>query len=450
MAKINVRLAPSPTGFLHVGTAQSALYNWLFAKKNKGNFRLRIEDTDKERSSKEFEQNIFDALTWLDLNWDGDIIRQSERTGRYRELLEKLLKEKKAFFCYHTKEELEAEQKQQEENKEPSRHICDHKNSEIGEKPNGIIRFKTDPNQTVIFNDKIRGRIQFKAGLLGDFSIARSLEEPLYNFTVIVDDIDMEITQVIRGEDHISNTPKQFLIYEALFLSEAPFPELAHLPLLLAPDRSKLSKRHGATAVTDFKKDYLPEALVNFLGILSYTFSKEILSKEEMVQEFELSKVHKSGAIFNIKKLNWINAQYVKKLSPFEFKKRTGLSMIPDIAIPIITERLERLSEVKEFSYLWTTPSYTPDLLIWKESSKEETKNSLNKIKSKFEELKEFSGETKNILDELSGINKGLIYWPLRVALSGKEKSPNPIDIIKILGEEETIKRINNAIELLS
>ncbi len=449
-SKVKVRLAPSPTGFLHIGTAQSALYNWLTAKKEGGEFHLRIEDTDRERSTKEFEQSILDALTWLDLKWDGDVVRQSERTPHYTAALEQLLNEGKAFYCHHTQQELEAERTAQEAAKEPPRHICDHKNSEQGKTAGGIIRLNIgDSDRVVSFEDEIRGLIEFKAALLGDFSIAKSLEEPLYNFAVVIDDSDMEISHVIRGEDHISNTPKQILIYEALGFA---VPRFAHLPLILAPDRSKLSKRHGAVAVVDYKKDYLPEAIMNFLGCLSYTFSKEIISKEEMVAEFELSKVHKSGAVFDIKKLNWLNAQYIKNLSPSEFKDISGLSEIPDAAVSLITERLEKLSDAQEFAYLWQQPEYAKELLIWKTSSVEEVTNSLRKtldiVSATDTEDGMLRAELEKASDELG--NKGLVFWPLRVALSGKEKSPDPIQIAVALGKEEVIRRINQALEKLS
>src|SRR3989344_1745601 len=276
--KVKVRVAPSPTGFLHIGTAQSALYNWLFARRNGGEFYLRVEDTDKERSTKEYEHGILDALTWLGLRWDppspgfgrasGEIVRQSKRGIIYRKALEQLISEGKAFWCNHSKEELETERKEQEQKKEPPRHICDHKHNSKTHFPvsgpekvkDWVLRLAVDTNSEhkVVFDDIIRGPIEFKAALLGDFSIAKSLNEALYNFAVAVDDSDMGITHVIRGEDHISNTPKQILIYEAL---DRTLPQFAHLPLILASNRSKLSKRHGATSVVDFKKDYLPEAL---------------------------------------------------------------------------------------------------------------------------------------------------------------------------------------------
>ncbi|MBI2674488.1 MAG: glutamate--tRNA ligase [Candidatus Yanofskybacteria bacterium] len=461
MDKVKVRIAPSPTGNLHVGTAQSALYNWLFARKNGGEFYLRIEDTDKERSTKEYEHGILDALTWLGLKWDGEVVRQSERMDKYKAALEKLLAEGKAFYCHHAKDELEEERKEQEAKKEPPRHVCDHKDSEKGKTEGGIIRLATHDSNT-LFKDEIRGVIVFKDALFGDFSIAKSLDEPLYNLAVVVDDIDMEISHVIRGEDHISNTPKQLLIYEALL--EGPPPIFAHLPLILAPDRSKLSKRHGAVAVVDYKKDYLPEALLNFLGSMSYTFSKEILTREEMAEEFELSKVHKSGAVFDVKKLNWLNSQYIKQLNNLTIKQLTNLPEIPDAAIPLITERLEKLTDVGNFDYFWKEPNYDSNLLDWKGFSREEIKNSLEQVRITIEYW-DWADKSalRLLLDDLGkklgdpakssndrGASRGLVYWPFRVALTGKEKSPDPVDVAVVLGKDVVLERVDVAIEKLT
>ena len=459
--KIRVRTAPSPTGHLHIGNAQSALYNWLFARKNGGEFHLRIEDTDKVRSTKEYERSILYALEWLGLNWDGEVVRQSQRGIKHRKALEQLIMEGKAFWCNHTKEELEAERKKQEAKKEPPRHICSHRHNTMHYPASSTQRIKDwtlrlalDQNseRKIVFDDIIRGQIEFSVRLLGDFSIARSLDNALYNFAVVVDDSDMEITHVIRGEDHISNTPKQILIYEAL--GKTP-PQFAHLPLILASDRSKLSKRHGGTAVVDYKKDYLPEAIVNFLGGLSYTFSKDILTKEEMIDEFELSKVHKSGAVFDLKKLNWINSQYIKKLSPEKFKKAlqqaTGrLDDILDAAVPLITERLEKLSDVENFSYLWKEPKYNEKLLKWKKSNFNTSLDILAEVEKIIDDFDFEKGkdELRKVLDEFSGKvgDRGLVYWPLRVALTGKDKSPDPIDIAYVLKKEETLKRVKFAL----
>lgn len=445
---IKVRVAPSPTGNLHIGTAQSALYNWLFAKKNNGEFFLRIEDTDKARSTKESEENIIEALKWLNLNWDGDLKRSTDNQPRYEELLKKLLQENKAFYCHHNPEELESERKSQEKNKEAPRHICEHKNTEVGKKSGGIIRLAVDEKspRIISFEDQVRGHLEFKQSLLGDFSIARSINDALYHFAVVVDDADMKITHILRGEDHISNTPKHILIYEALGFT---VPLFGHLPLILAPDRSKMSKRHGDTAATSFKKDYLPEAIVNFLGCLSYSFSKEIISKEEMVQEFELNKVHKSGAIFDIKKLNWLNSQYVKKLTAKDFRTLTGLDKLSDEAVSLITERLEKLSDASEFYYLWEEPTYDKSLLKWKKSTLEKSIETLREVGSIIENFDFSKGkdELRKILDDFSSKigDRGLVYWPFRVALTGKEKSPDPVDVIYAIKKEVGLERIKNA-----
>ena len=451
--QIRVRTAPSPTGPWHVGNAQSALYNWLLARKSGGTFYLRIEDTDKARSIKESEEDIIESMKWLGLDWDGDISHSSDNTFRYKELLEKLLNEGKAFYCHHSQEELETERKEQEAAKEPPIHVCEFKNSERGKESGGIIRLKVDETseRIISFDDQIRGRVEFKQSLLGDFSIARAVDDALYHFAVTVDDIDMNITHVIRGEDHISNTPKHILIYEAFGL---PVPGFAHLPLLLGPDRSKLSKRHGGTAVSGYKKDYLSKTLFNFLAGLSYTFSKEILDKDEMIKEFELAKVHKSGAVFDVKKLSWMNSQYINRLSTTSFKDLVSRPEIPDAAVPLITERLEKLSDIKNFDYFWKEPEYDRGLLVWKKMSTEEIKKSLTLTKQALEpaDWEIFDKDyTRKKLDGLAkenfGGDKGAVYWPLRAALTGKNGSPDPIEILSVLTKETVLKRIDAALE---
>jgi glutamyl-tRNA synthetase len=450
---VKVRVAPSPTGNLHIGRVQAALVNWLFARRYDGQFFFRLEDTDQERSKKEFEQKIIDSLLWLGLQWDNErILRSTENAPAYRRHLEKLLESGKAFWCHHTMEELEAERQAQQQGKETPRHVCAHKTTDQGKQPGGIIRLAVDADsdRVIEFDDLIRGSIRFEARLLGDISIARNLDSALYHMAVTCDDIAMEITHVLRGEEHISNTPKQILIYEAL---GEEVPRFGHVPLLLAPDRSKLSARHGAPTVTELEKDYLPEAVINFIGALSYTYSREILSKEEMAQEFEIEKVHKSGAVVDFKKLNWINAQYVRKLSAEEFRKVVSMPELSDLAIPLITERLEKLSDVKNFSYLWQTPEYDAELLKWKDTEVHLIKLSLEKSRGVIENF-DFENESKDILrvrlDAISGDNRGLIYWPLRVALTGAKTSPDPVDIVSVLGKIEVLKRIDLAISKIS
>lgn len=456
---VRTRIAPSPTGHLHIGTARTALFNWIFARKNGGEFVLRIEDTDLERSDKKYEDNIIEGLKWLGLDWDGPIFRQSERLSSYKKYLNQLLNGGKAFWCFHTQEELDQEKKEQRDKKEAQRHICSHKKekrSPKGEK--GIIRLAVDENSTRIihFDDEIKGVIEWREHLLGDFSLAKGLESPLYNFAVVADDIDMEISHVIRGDDHISNTPKQILIYEVIQEvgdKHITIPKFAHLPMILGPDKSKLSKRHGAISVIDYKKDYVPEAIVNFIAFLGYTYSKDIITKEEMAKEFDFKKVHGSGAIFDIKKLNWINSQYIKNFSAGKLMDLTGVPKISEEALPLITERLERLSNIHNFDFFWKEPEYDPKLLIWKNSDPEDVKTSLSESGEIIKHIQLKDKEAlKLALDDLGKkmANRGLVYWPLRVAVSGKDKSPDPVDIIFAIGKEQTIKRIEGAVNKLN
>jgi len=454
-------MAPSPTGYLHVGTARSALFNWFFARKNGGKFILRIEDTDIERSKKEYEDDIVSGLKWLGLNWD-EFYRQSDRLPIYATYLKKLFDQKKAFWCYHTEEELEEERKQQTEKKELPRHVCGYKNTFIENGRKGIIRLVVDENSSrkIKYTDAIKGDIEFEERLLGDFSIAKDSNTPLYNFAVVVDDYEMAITHVIRGEDHISNTPKQLLIQEALGIES---PIYAHLPLLLGEDRSKLSKRNATVGLNDYHKlGYLPEAIVNFLSLLGWSpeeTDKEMMALTDIVGQFSLEKVHKSSAIFDIKKLNWLNARYLKTKNDDQFldlamphiEKHFGVQERNFISkfLPMMRERLEYLDQVREFHYFFEQPEYDQSLLIWKKTDKIGATKAIRMLKDILLEtawnrdnLKEKSD--KLAIDEFAG-DRGAVYWPLRVALSGEKFSPDPLDLALILGKEESLKRIEEA-----
>lgn len=457
MDKIRVRFAPSPTGLLHVGGVRSALFNWLFARKQKGTYILRIDDTDIERNKKEYEEDILDSFKWVGLEWD-EFYRQSERISIYEKYLNILLDSGSAFWCYHTKEELEAESKEQIAKREAPRHVCEYKyqQSTTNNQESGIIRLAVNENSTRVlhFEDEIRGTVEWQERLIGDFSLAKDLRSPLYNFTTAIDDCELGISHVIRGEEHISNTPKQLLIYEALRQAQAKLsetPKFAHLPLILGTDRSKLSKRNSSVSVSEYKKDYLPEAIINFLGFLGYTYDKEILSKEKMVEEFDLKKVHKSGAVFNIEKLNWINSQYVKITGPQKLKELTGIKEIPDAAIPLITERLERLSDIQNFDYFWKEPNYDSNLLNWKDFSKSEIRNSLAETKAIINKNAFYKDALRLALDDLGKKlgDRGLVYWPFRVALTGREKSPDPVEVAGVLGKGKTLERVERAIGVL-
>lgn len=454
--KPRVRFAPSPTGLLHIGAARTALFNYLFTKKHKGSFILRIEDTDLERSNRKYEKDIIDSLKWLKIEWD-ELYKQSKRTKIYEKYLKKLLDNGQAYY-------------------------------------DEIIWFK-NPNKKVVFNDLIRGKVEFDTSLFGDFSLAKDLKKPLYNFAAAIDDYEMKITHVIRGEDHISNTPKQLLVYEALGLS---IPQFAHLPLILGPDKSKLSKRHGAISVSEYKEQgYLPEALINFMALLGWSVQekgiddKEIFSIKELIQNFSLEKIQKGGAIFNIEKLDWFNGHYIRQMSLDELtemcipylienslikprfsseqyppgyggysikeeyiigktKEKIESKKLKKIII-LEQERMKRFSEIGELTeFFFKEPKYKPDLLRWKNMTKKEIKESLDKLEKILTEIKEKDFVTKRLEKTLmpeaeKNKNRGELLWPLRVAISGRKASPGPFEIAEILGKEKTLKRIKQA-----
>ncbi len=318
--EVRTRFAPSPTGYLHIGSVRTALFNYLFAKKNKGVFVLRIEDTDIERSTPEYEKDIIESLKWLGIEWD-EFYRQSERTNIYRKYLEKLLDENKAYYCFCSEEEIEAQRQYQLSIGEPPRYSGKCANLSptevqrlLSQGKKSVIRFRV-PAKKIVFTDLIRGEIEFDTSLIGDIVIAKDIKTPLYNFACVVDDFEMKVSHVIRGEEHISNTPKQILLQEAL---NFPLPQYVHLPIILASDRTKLSKRHGAVGISEYKKEgYLAEALVNFIAFLGWNpgGEREIYSMPSLIKEFSLEKVKKGGAIFNIKRLDFLNSFYIRQKS---------------------------------------------------------------------------------------------------------------------------------------
>ena len=441
--KIVTRFAPSPTGLFHVGSARVALFNYLFTKQNNGEFLLRIEDTDEVRSKPEWTQMIFDSLEWLGIDYTKSFT-QSERTEVYKKYLEKLIVEDKAYI---SKEEVKEEGQRAE-----------------------VIRFR-NPNKKVKFNDLIRGEIEFDTTELKDFVIAKSLTEPIFHLTNVIDDFESGVTHAIRGEDHISNTPRQILIFEAIG-GQAPI--YAHLPLILSETREKLSKRkHGELVSIAYyqKEGYLPEAFINFIAFVGWNpgGDKEILSMSELIQNFDITKVQKSGAIFNTEKLLWFNKEYIKKL-PLErlekeiseklAKKYTYSNELLKKVIPIITERINTFGELEkyvtegEFDYFFLAPEPVKEMLIWKKDTDFEIpKNNLQKVIDILEKVSEdnFTEESlKSILIPVAEeLGKGSVLWPLRVSLSGKDKSPDPFSLLSILGKEESLKRIQKAIQII-
>ena len=461
---------------------------------------MRIEDTDLERSKPEFEEDIKDSLEWLGLEWD-EFYKQSSRLDVYKKYLQKLLDEGKAFWCYHTVEELKKENEEQMKRKEAPRHVCEYKikNKKLKVKnKEGIIRLTVNENSTRVihFDDIIRGTIEWRENLIGDLSLAKDLEKPLYNFAVVIDDHETKISHVIRGEDHISNTPKQILIQEALGIKPLKY---AHLPLILGPDRAKLSKRHGAESVREYKEaGYLSEAMINFMALLGwrptenpksqFLNSKQIPNSkfknskpeeihfiDELVSLFDLKNVQKSAAVFDLKKLNWMNGYYIHQLPAEQFRAAIGPFIIKEIGVNevkddyldkiqhLMTERMEKLSDVKNFDYFFKDPEYDRGLLNWPAYAKasagkqkmisEEIRKSLALVA---EALAPVSWDIfdkdyiRKKLDDLAKENfngdRGAIYWPLRAALTGREASPDPVDILEVLPKETVLKRIEKAI----
>ncbi|MEK7493932.1 MAG: glutamate--tRNA ligase [Patescibacteria group bacterium] len=474
---VRVRIAPSPTGFLHVGTARAALFNFLFARKHNGVFIVRIEDTDAVRSEKRFEENIIAGFTWLGLTWDEgpDVggpygpYRQSERKDLYRTHLELLLERDLAYHCFCTKEELEAQKSYILASGIPPKYsgVCAGlEKSEAAQRiKNGmssVIRFRAIAKK-LAFVDSVKGKIEVDTDLIGDFTIAKGIDEPLYNFTAAIDDELMSISHVIRGEDHISNTPKQILIQEALGFHT---PIYAHLPLILGPDKSKLSKRHGAASILEYRDEgYLPEALGNFLAFLGWHpgGEKEFYSFNDLIAQFDIGHINTSNAVFNIQKLDWFNAYYIRQKSneelcvlclPYLIKAgvvdaSADMEKVKKI-VALEKERLKKLSDIVSLSaFFFALPEYAAETLVWKKSDAATIIKSIAASCAALEvvDAAHFTADAiKNALGTVAAeFGNGEAYWPVRVALSGQEASPGPVEIADVLGKEETIKRIRAA-----
>ena len=452
--EVRVRIAPSPTGFLHIGTARTALFNWIFAKQNDGKFILRIEDTDLERSEPRFEKDIIDNLKWLGLDWDEGPFRQTERLDIYEKHIQDLSDKRMLYPCFCTKEDLEDERQAQLTQGLAPRYggRCGRLEATVQKKyieegrPH-VWRFKV-PDKTVSFKDMVRGEVKFETKLIGDIIVAKDFRTPLYNLAVVIDDQEMNISHVIRGEDHLANTPKQILIQEALGFDR---PTYAHLPLILDPDRKKMSKRHSATSIQEYNQQgYLPDAFLNFLVLLGWhpKNDQELFTKQEIIEKFEFDRIQKGGAIFNVDKLNWINAQYLRHID--DNKLADLLDIEPNAQnlaiISLLKDRMTKLTDFNELaSFFYKLPDYPASLLVWKNNTKEDTLRNLQLIYDLREDLNEVQIE---LLAKQWG--KGEIFWPLRVALSGQQASPGPTDILNILGVEESRIRVSIAIHKLS
>jgi glutamyl-tRNA synthetase len=446
--EIRVRFPPSPTGYCHVGTARMAIINFLFARRHKGTIIFRSEDTDKERSRIEFEADISDSLHWLGLDWD-EFYRQSERKDIYRTALRSLVDSGKAY--------LSEEESKKEEGKMMR-----------------VVRLK-NPGSKVTFADLIRGDITFDTEELGNFVIARSVDDPLYHFAVVVDDAAMKITHVIRGDDHISNTPRQILIQEALGYER---PKYAHYPLLLGTDKSKLSKRTGDTAVMSYRKEgYLPEAFLNYIAMLGWTpkSQREVMSLPEMINEFEIDGLHKSGAVFSIEKLRWFNRQYMLKVPKEEFGRsalgimeedimKRGLAWKRETGVLLLDTIRERVSVWKdlrvlihdgELDYFFSEPVYDVSLISGKQGDMQSALKHLVALKEILDEIPDDDFENPeniktNVWDYATKEGTGAVLWPFRYALTGLERSPDPFFVASVLGKQICLRRIEKSISSLT
>jgi len=460
---VKTRFAPSPTGSLHLGGARTAIFNWLFARHHGGEFVLRIEDTDQARSTEDSLNEIYDSMKWLGLDWDGTPIKQSERLELYKEYANKMLDSGKAYKCYVTPEELAEKRKEAQEKGEFFQYKREWANENAGPDKPYSIRILTPDTGEIEVHDILRGKISFNAKEIDDFVILRMDGFSTYNFAVVIDDALMELTHIIRGDDHLINTPKQRLIYDALGLN---IPKFAHVSMIHGADKTKLSKRHGATSVEAYRNDgYLPEAMINYLTRLGWSHGdEEIFSKEELIEKFTLDNVGKSPAVFNPEKLQWLNAHYIKEKPAKEIAQlilplmnKNGFNAEYDNKLLMIIEQLRERSKtlndfVSQSSYFYN------EVTEYEEKAKnkfltEDTKPILKALMEKLGSVENFTYDNiqkalEEVVVELD-LKFGKIAQPMRVALTGGTVSPGIGEVIEILGKEKVISRIQKAIDFI-
>ncbi len=472
---VRVRFAPSPTGALHIGGARTALFNWLFARNQKGKFILRIEDTDRERSTLEANRAIFEGLEWLGLDWDeGPNVggpfgpyHQTERVEIHQKHAEQLLKEGKAYYCFCTPEELDRKRKEAEARKEAPRYDghcrklseADIKNKVESGIPR-VVRFLLPPVGETAVDDLVRGKVVFKNELLDDFVILKSDGFPTYNFACIVDDHLMEITHVIRGDDHLSNTPRQILLYQAFGWA---LPKFAHIPMILGKDKARLSKRHGATSVIEYSKmGYLPEAMVNYIAKLGWGCGdQEIFSRDELVEKFSLAGVNKNPAVFDVEKLGWLNGQYIRKILPERLFDMCEPLLIEaygthDIGymkkvVSAFRDRLVLIPDIVSLSGYFFKDDFEYDPKgVEKYFKPENSKKILETLKERLGKVEPFAKENiepvfKQLAAEMN-VKLGIVIHPCRLALTGRLESPPMYDVVEILDRKKVEERLAKAL----
>ena len=475
MKKIRTRFAPSPTGYLHIGSLRTALFNYLFAKQNNGEFILRIEDTDQQRLVEGAADALLETLESLGLRPDGKIEHQSNRLALYEKAANKLISKGLAYPCFCSSERLDRLRQEQQANKQVPKYDghCRHLSKDevaqrlksVGDKH--VVRFKIPKDKIVQAKDIVYGKISVKTEDLDDFVLIKTDNYPTYHLANIVDDYTMGISHVIRGEEWLPSLPKHILLYQALGY---PLPEFVHLPLLLNPDKSKLSKRQGDVAVEDFiKKGYLPEALLNYVALLGWNpgTDQELFLINQLIEQFSLEKINKAGAVFDVNKLNWFNAEYIRRIISEAGERYQQLIKQSqgylqghedgaEDALKLFGSRINHLSEISELSaFLFKLPAYTADMLVFKKSDSEKTDQGLNLSLGSLAKLNDKDWTLENLnqtLEDIAGkhgLTPGDIFWPVRVALSGQEKSPSPSEILEVLGKEESLNRIKLALNKL-
>ncbi|MBI3812486.1 MAG: glutamate--tRNA ligase [Nitrospirae bacterium] len=464
--KIRVRFAPSPTGYLHIGGVRTALFNWLFARHHKGTFILRIEDTDSSRSTDESIRAILDGMRWLGLDWDEGPVRQMDRIEIYKEHADRLLKKGSAYLCYCTPEELDARRKEAQAKKLIPRYDgrCRDRKGPAPDRP-AAVRFKTPQTGQTVVDDLVKGRVQFDNAQMDDLIMLRSDGVPTYNFGVVVDDSLMAITHVIRGDDHLNNTPRQIPIYHALGY---PLPKFAHLSMILGPDKARLSKRHGATSVTEYHdQGYLPEALINYLARLGWSHGdQEVFSREELVDQFSLDRITSSPAVFNPEKLLWLNSHYIHEedtgrladlLKPLLIlegvtEDRVDASILSKV-IPALKTRSRTLVEMALGAAYFFKDAIEMDISAQAKFLTPDIRPLLTDLFQRLSAVSPFTAAEmepvfKNVMEE-KGIKLSKLAQPVRVALTGRTVSPGIYEVMEILGKDRSLQRLKKAIDLI-
>lgn len=462
--KVKTRFAPSPTGYLHIGGARTALFSWLWAQKHQGDFVLRIEDTDRERSTREAEEAIVDGMEWLHLEHDEGPFYQTQRFDRYKEVIQQLLDQGDAYYCNCSRERLDKMREEQMANKQKPKYdgCCREKNLAAAE--DTVVRFRNPLDGDVVINDHVRGKVVINNKELDDLIIARTGGDPTYNLTVVVDDWDMEISHVIRGDDHLNNTPRQINILKAL---GAEIPEYAHIPMINGPDGKKLSKRHGAVSVMQYHEEgYLPEALINYLVRLGWSHGdQEIFTLEEMIEKFDLNGINKSSSNFSIEKLQWINQQYLMVLDPTYVAAQLAFYMLEhginietgpaltDVVL-LLRERSKTLVEMVQNCRFFYEEITEYDAKSVKKHIKEQTPDILQSIKEKLSAIENWQAEAiqavvQAVVDEKE-VGFAKVAQPIRIAVTGCTTSPGIDQTLEMLGKEQALDRLESLIDYIN